>query len=277
MRAVPIDGESRVAEVRRFAAAFGKSIGFGSSDEGRLALVATELATNLLKHAGGGEILLSVVDDGDGAGVECLALDRGPGIADISASMRDGHSTAGSPGTGLGAILRQSQVFEIYSSPKHGAAVLARLYKGRADPTVIRPLPAYGAVNLPLPGEEACGDAWSARRVGGLLTLIVVDGLGHGPLAATAAHAALRTFEAASPNPSADLMEKIHAALRTTRGAAASVAQLQNDPQAVVFIGVGNVAGAVVNGGRRAPYGQLQRHPWARAENREAVHLCDRR
>ena len=248
MRAVTIDGESRVAEVRRFAVASGKSIGFDEGESGRVAIVATELATNLLKHAGGGEILLSTFDDGDGPGVECIALDRGPGIFDVALCMQDGHSTAGSPGTGLGAIGRQSQVLEIHSSPKHGTAVLVRLYKGRLESRSVRALPPYGAVSIPIAGEEACGDAWSARQVGGVLTLMVVDGLGHGPMAAAASHAAIRVFEATNPEPTFGLMEKMHAALRATRGAAASVAQLGGDPKAVAFVGVGNVAGVVIQG-----------------------------
>ena len=246
MRAVPIDGESRIAEVRRRAVAFSKSIDFNEAESGRVAIVATELATNILKHAGEGEILLSTFDDGEGAGVECIALDRGAGMADVSLSMRDGHSTAGSPGTGLGAIQRQSQVLEIYSSPKRGTAVLVRLYKGRGDGAAVRKHPAYGAISVPIAGEEACGDAWSARRVGGLLTLMVVDGLGHGPLAATASHAAIRVFETTNPEPTIALIEKMHAALRPTRGAAASIAQITDDPGGVVFVGVGNVAGVVI-------------------------------
>ena len=246
MRAVVIDDESRVAEVRRFAVSFAKGIGFVEADCGRVALVATELATNLLKHAGGGEILLSLFDDGEGAGVECLALDKGPGIPDLALSMRDGHSTAGSPGTGLGAIRRQSQVLEIYSSPKHGAAILTRLQKGRSNPTIERALPPYGGISLPMLGEEACGDAWSVRAAGDGLTMMVVDGLGHGPLAATASHAAVKVFESANPGPTAALMDKMHAALRPTRGAAASVAQFRCEAGVVDFIGVGNVAGVVI-------------------------------
>ncbi len=248
MRSVTIDDESRVGEVRRVAAAFGKSIDLEEAQSGRLALVVTELTTNLLKHAGGGEILLSAVDDGDGAAVECLALDRGPGILDVALSMQDGHSTAGSPGTGLGAIQRQSQVLEIHSSAKHGTAVLARLYKGRSNAQSAPHRPAYGAVSLPIRGEEACGDGWSARRVGGVLTLMVVDGLGPGPMAAAASHAAIRVFEAANPSPTLGLIEKMHVALRSTRGAAASVAQITDDPTGVAFIGVGNVAGVVIEG-----------------------------
>jgi anti-sigma regulatory factor (Ser/Thr protein kinase) len=246
MRAIALDDESRVAEVRRVAVNRAKTIGFLEAEVGRVAIVATELATNLLKHARQGEILVSAFDDGEGVGIECLALDRGPGIPDVAASMRDGHSTAGSAGTGLGAISRQSHVLDIYSSKGHGSAILARVYRG--DPAGAPPkrTPSTGVVCLPIVGEEACGDAWSVKRTSAGLSLIVVDGLGHGPLAATASHAAVTVFEASDGAPSADMMQRLHNALRHTRGAAASVAALPIDDAPVIFVGVGNVAGAVV-------------------------------
>jgi anti-sigma regulatory factor (Ser/Thr protein kinase) len=246
MRAIALDDESRVAEVRRLAVAKAKAIGFLETEVGRVAIVATELATNLLKHARQGEILISVFDDGEGAGVECLALDRGPGIADVAVSMRDGHSTAGSPGTGLGAIARQSHVLDIYSSKIHGSAILARVYRGDPAGAPAKPTPATGVVCLPMAGEDACGDAWSVRRTARGLCLMVADGLGHGPLAATASHAAVTAFEAGEGAASPETMQRLHTALRPTRGAAASIAVLPTGDAPVAFIGVGNVAGAVV-------------------------------
>ena len=244
MRAVRVEDSSQVAEARRTAVALAGELGFGEASAGRVAIVATELATNLLKHAGRGEILVGVFDDGEGAGLECIALDRGPGMIDMDAAMRDGHSSAGSCGAGLGAIVRQSQEVDIYSQPGGGVAVLARLHRdsrpGDRPPTPAR----IGAVSLPKPGEEACGDAWSVRREGDAMLAMVVDGLGHGPLAATAAQAAVTAFEAARLPPSGDLIARLHLALRATRGAAASIMQVAAGE--VQFIGVGNVAGVVV-------------------------------
>ncbi len=247
MRAVALDDESRVAEVRRLAVSKAKAIGFLETDVGRVAIVATELATNLLKHARQGELLISVFDDGEGAGIECLALDRGPGIPDVAASMRDGHSTAGSAGNGLGAIARQSQVLDIYSSKAHGSAVLARIYKGDPASGAPKATPPTGVVCVPMAGEDACGDAWSVKRTGAGLCVMVVDGLGHGPLAATASHAAVMAFEGGDGAPSADMMQRLHTALRPTRGAAASIAALPANGDEITFVGVGNVAGAVVS------------------------------
>jgi anti-sigma regulatory factor (Ser/Thr protein kinase) len=246
--------ESQVGEVRRAAAALASGIGFGPADIGRVSIVATELATNLIKHARGGEVVISAVDDAEGTGVECLALDKGPGIADLAAARRDGFSTAGSPGSGLGAIARQSRVFDIYSQPGRGTALLSRVHKGRPAGSHLDPPTARcGVINLAMSGEEACGDAWAARLGAEGLFALVVDGLGHGPLAASAAHAALRAYGGGEPAPTAALMQRLHLALRSTRGAAASAVALADDRQDVVFIGVGNVSGVVIcdEGARR--------------------------
>jgi anti-sigma regulatory factor (Ser/Thr protein kinase) len=244
VRAVAVEDVTQVGEARRVAEGLAKGIGFREAAVGRVAIVATELATNLIKHAGGGELLLSIAEDAQGVAVECISLDKGPGLSDLEASMRDGYSTAGSAGTGLGAIMRQSSALEIYSRPGAGTALLVRIHAESGHHPLEQP--GYGAVSIPIQGEEACGDGWGVRRQDDGLTAIVVDGLGHGPLAATAAHAALRIFDQGDCQPSADLMERLHRGLRSTRGAAASVARLP-DTGDVDFIGVGNVLGAVVN------------------------------
>ncbi len=246
MRSLKLADASQVAEARRAAVAVAEQIGFGAEDAGRVAIVTTELSTNLLKHGGGGELLVGSFDDGDGAGVELVALDHGPGIPDLKAAMRDGHSTAGSPGTGLGAVSRLSSEMDVYAKTGSGAAVLARVTEGRKAKSLSRALSA-GAVRLPMAGEEACGDAWCVRREPGALTAMVIDGLGHGPMAAVAAHAGVSAF---TQGGNADLVsvERLHAALKPTRGAAASIVRLPSEGD-IEFIGVGNVAGVVSSGG----------------------------
>lgn len=246
MRAVTVQDESQVAEARRAAVALASECGFNEEDAGRVAIVATELATNLVKHGGGGELLLGTYEDRTGAGVECLALDKGPGMADVAASLRDGHSTAGSAGTGLGAIGRGSHVFDIYSRPGSGTAILVRLQRGRPGDAPAAPEPVFGAVNLPMRGETACGDAWCIKAHEKGFKLMVADGLGHGPIAAEAAHAAVRTFISRQDRAPGAILEAMHASLRTTRGAAIAVADVDTGRGSVVFAGVGNVAGAIV-------------------------------
>lgn len=247
-RRIQVEDESGVGLVRRAATEIARKAGFDSTEMGRVAIVATELASNLLKHAGRGAILASRFDADAGEGVELIALDSGPGIPNLSLAMSDGFSTFGSAGGGLGAIKRLSHAFDVYSAPQKGAVVLARMQRG--DPSRKNSdssFPPIGVVCVPKSGEEASGDGWKVRQLDVGLSMLVVDGLGHGPFAAEAAHAAIRTYEASEGKPDASLMERLHQALRPTRGAAASVAYMPADVDEVVFIGVGNVAGIAIS------------------------------
>jgi anti-sigma regulatory factor (Ser/Thr protein kinase) len=248
MQALSVQDVSQVAEARRGATALAHRIGFNEEEAGRVAIVATELATNLVKHAAGGELLVGPFWDESGEGVECIALDKGPGMADVDACLRDGYSTAGTAGTGLGAVARQAQFVDIFSRPGLGTATLARLQRGRRGTKPPAAGPAFGAVSLPKIGEEACGDGWSARPHSDGMTLIVVDGLGHGPLAAEAARAALSVFDSCHERALSEILERIHGALRSTRGAAVSVARLDLTRSHVQFAGIGNVSGTLMTG-----------------------------
>src|SRR5262245_9946205 len=96
-----IDDRSGIAGARRSAVALADAVGLGEDAQGRTGLAVTEAASNIVKHAGRGRILLRELCRDCVGGVEILALDRGPGITDIGASLQDGRSTAGSPGNGL--------------------------------------------------------------------------------------------------------------------------------------------------------------------------------
>lgn len=254
MRLIEVRDVSQVAEARRTAVALAETHGFDESDAGRVAIVATELATNILKHGDGGNLLIDSFEDASGAGIECIALDKGVGMADVALSMRDGHSTTGTAGNGLGAVFRGSHVTDIYSAPGCGTAIMARLQKGRPGPDREREHSRYGAVSLPMRGEEACGDAWCRKDDGSGPTFMVADGLGHGPSAAQAAHAATRTFHSAHHTSPSEMLATMHGALRPTRGAAIGIAHFDPSGRQVVFAGVGNIAATLVdtdNGVRR--------------------------
>ncbi|WP_267427729.1 ATP-binding SpoIIE family protein phosphatase [Methylobacterium sp. GC_Met_2] len=251
MISVTVTEASQVAEARRRATGVAQDLGFDQIADGRVAIVATELATNLVKYATGGEMLIGTFEDETGAGVEILALDRGPGVADIAGALRDGHSTGGSPGTGLGAVRRQSQTFDIATWPGRGLVVLARIAGTvpKASNIGPSPVPRWGAVGVPLRGETVNGDAHCIRTHGDGWTVLVVDGLGHGPQAAQASEAAVRAFRNHELEQPADIIAAVHAGLGHTRGAAVSVARYEPGGGTLVFAGIGNVAGAVVTGG----------------------------
>ncbi|GAA4330716.1 anti-sigma regulatory factor [Pigmentiphaga soli] len=246
---VPISDPSRVGEARRLAVELARRIGFDEADSGRAALVATELGTNLIKHARAGRLLLGLRDVAGAGALEIVALDDGPGMADAQRCLRDGFSSAGTSGTGLGAVRRQADDFDLHSALPQGTAVLARLFRGRARPSEWASLPLEsGAVALAAPREQVCGDAWAMAFDGGGATAMTVDGLGHGAGAAEAARAALDAFAAGPAEPPARFIKRAHLALRPTRGAAVAVLRLDPDGGMVRFAGAGNVQARIVSG-----------------------------
>ena len=246
MDRVTVTEASQVSEARRRAVAVAQAVGFDETAAGRVALVVTELATNVVKYGVPGEILVGTYEDGTGSGVEILALDKGPGFSDLGSALRDGHSTGGSAGEGLGAVRRLSYAFDIASRPGSGTAVMARLSGLR--PALSDALPTFGAVTVPLRGETANGDAYAMRERADGWTAIVADGLGHGPEAAKASEEALRLFRQHRDRPPAAILSAIHAGLSHTRGGAVSVARYAQDTGILTFTGIGNVQGAVVSG-----------------------------
>jgi anti-sigma regulatory factor (Ser/Thr protein kinase) len=238
----PITEPSQVGEARRQIMATAQAVGLDAEQQGKLALVVNELGTNLVKHGSGGE-LIARVPEGPPA-VELLALDRGAGMGSVAECFRDGYSTAGSQGTGLGAIGRLAARVDVYSTQPGGTAIVALV---GADAPLGRL--ETGAVSVPRAGEEVCGDAWAVAAAQECPALMVVDGLGHGLGAADAARLAVRAFEASPELPPSALVATIHDALRGSRGAAVSVARIDRERGTVTYAGLGNVAGVVLSGG----------------------------
>lgn len=244
----PVSDASHVAAARRAAADLGARQGFDATRAGELAIVITEAATNILKHAGRGEILLRALRSGNGAstlgGVEVLALDSGPGMPNLAASLRDGHTTAGSYGVGLGAMRRLSASFDAFSAPGQGSALYMALWATPpplAGPGLDAPLD-IGVVCLPMHGETVCGDAWGLAWDATSATVLVADGLGHGPLAADASQAAVRSTMDQPAQAPGLLLEDAHAALRATRGAAVAAIRIDMLREELLHAGVGNIA-----------------------------------
>ncbi|MFE2301140.1 ATP-binding protein [Streptomyces sp. NPDC059445] len=306
---------------RGAAAALGRRIGLGEQRSSQLVLAVAELAGNIAKHAVDGSLLLRVVRNEDIAGVEVLAVDGGPGIADVPAALQDGMSTTGTLGIGLGAVRRLADSFHIHSQPGVGTVQLARFWPRPAHPSVAGE-PAVGGVTRPIGGEQVCGDAWTARTdtgeqfsvpptekaagppasgavgwsaltgvrpatphprtattrgsfagpgrsgrptavraaVAGPGTGVLImscDGLGHGPMAAVAAQAAVHAFRTGTARTPEGAMEQVHRALRGTRGAAVAIARLEPDGR-LLFCGVGNITAALVTSTSRST---LLSHP----------------
>ena len=234
-----VDHLSAVGDARRRARDLAKAVGMEEGDVGKVDLAVAELGSNLMRHAGGGDLLLRGANGGAPA-LEVLALDRGPGMADPTACLRDGHSTAGTPGTGLGAVRRLATEFDLLSRDGEGTAVLARFGRPGGQPLEV------GAVCVPRQGEQACGDAWAVSSAGRAWRAVVADGLGHGEEAAHASEEAVRVFEQNAAETPAGLVRRMHEVLRSTRGAAALVLGGDAATGSLHACGIGNVSAAVV-------------------------------
>ena len=239
-----VGDSSGVGEVRRFAQAAAAEIGFDETRSGEVAIVATELANNLVRHAGRGTILTRVYKDGEAGSIDLLSLDRGPGMRDVARCMEDGYSTlSGGSGTGLGAIRRLSDTFDIYSVPDAGTAVLSRFRSGNPADSRIE----IGALSIPYPGETVCGDAWQVDETPLTCSIAVIDGLGHGIEAGDAAREAVRAVEAHTRRPLEKVLEFAHQALKPTRGAAMALAEISLDSGHIDYAGIGNIVGATAS------------------------------
>jgi anti-sigma regulatory factor (Ser/Thr protein kinase) len=252
--------------------------GLSAERAGDVALAMAEATANLVEHAVDGTIVLRVVRTPQQAGIEFLAMDRGPGMAEVAEAAAcgpDGRPAApGTPGSGLGRIARLADTFDLHSLPGQGTVMLARFWPRAVPlrPSAALPESVVGGLARPISGEQECGDGWAARWTDagtsardslpapalalvpapvapgaepGLLVMLC-DGLGHGPLARVAAHTAIHAFRSGGGRTPEEVMGEIHRSLPGTRGAAVAVARIEPGRERVFFCGVGNISGAVV-------------------------------
>lgn len=238
-----------VATAKRLAGSLARREGFPQLRAHQVELVATEMATNLVKYAVEGRLLVGVGSHRGEPSVELLSLDAGPGMGDAESHLADGSSTGGSLGGGLGAMARVSDAFAIHSEQPGGTVVMARFTR-EASPREGRAASAIGVVCRPHPSETVCGDAWAVEEHNGRVMVLVADGLGHGPGAAAASSLAVEVFREQSHLAAEEAVAAIHRELRATRGAAVSVAEVLPDGR-VRFCGLGNVSGVLAAAGGR--------------------------
>ncbi len=234
----PTDTQRAAAAARELAA----SIGFSALECEEIVVATTELASNLIKHAGGGSINLEAASAAGRNGICIESLDSGPGISDIEQALTDGYSTAGSLGIGLGAVNRLMDDLELRSAVADGAHIVC--HRWRRSPRSPSP-PAwveFGAATHALRNARENGDAFLVRQWAGNALLAVIDGLGHGQLAHTAALAARRYVEQHFDRPLSDLFRGADRACRATRGVVMSLARFDHqDRFHVTVASIGNI------------------------------------
>lgn len=238
---------SNVGELRRAVVKIAKNSVFSEEEIGKIGIIANEMATNLLKHAEkGGQVLVRSLCLNECNGFEIISLDKGPGIKNTHLALRDGYSTAGSSGTGLGAIRRLSHEFDIYSQEEKGTAILSKVWAQGKKPEMCKQRIEYGVLSTAKPGLEVCGDDWCVEYFQGRIMVLLVDGLGHGEGASEAAQQAVGIFKNHLHLPLEDILHRIHSGLRSTRGAVVGVASIHAEKAVMEYAGIGNIAARII-------------------------------
>jgi len=235
---------SAVAEALRRARRTANALGFNSTKVEHAAIVATEVAQNILRHGGGGQILIEVFGAPSLERMHVVGQDEGPGITRIDRMLRDGETTKNSPGTGLGAMKRLSDRLDIFSRPGRTVVVaeFCRQTVRLGDPV------DHAGFKLAYPGERRCGDIVAARSSHDRCIYFLADGLGHGSKAAVAAALARKAFYESEGDDPADLLLQIGDALSGTRGAVGAIVAIERSKGTLSHAGIGNVSTLVVQG-----------------------------
>lgn len=247
---IGVEEVSAVGRARRTAMVLAADLGFSDTRGAEIGIAVTEIGTNLVKHATEGALVLRTVRAIDEGAIEVVAIDRGPGIVDLERAWRDGESSAGTLGVGLGAVARLSDSCAAFSEPGRGTVLTARFLDRRKPPLELFREVVAG-MTRPIEGEDVCGDAYAVRRSPGGLRLMMCDGSGHGPLAASASRAAVRLFCETDSTVPEEMVARIHTALKGSRGGAVAVADVDFAGRTVRFSGLGNIAASVLSPGRK--------------------------
>jgi anti-sigma regulatory factor (Ser/Thr protein kinase) len=256
IHSIEIKDEAHVGTARRAVHRFASDLGFEETALAEIDIVVQEIGTNAARYASAGGWLHYMTPLGTEVGIELVYWDTGPGIYNLDRAIRDGVSTSGSLGAGLGAIRRLMDEFDVYSTLRmtsrlsltprrtaHGTALLARkwLKNDREETVESAEARRFGAWSRPHPGEETNGDAYFIGARGRRTLLAVIDGLGHGPGAKEASDVALDQLNEWTGEPLDEVLSALHNALRATRGAVIGAAIIDNAAGRFHYSGVGNV------------------------------------
>ncbi|MFI5957066.1 SpoIIE family protein phosphatase [Cryptosporangium sp. NPDC051539] len=269
---VVVSEDSAVGEARRTAHQLAAELGADQLGITRAELVATELSTNLLRHADpDGWMLLRPVAP---RWVEILAVDRGPGIRDPEAALSGRAPAPKGLGCGLASVRRASGLVDLHTRAGSGTVVLSLVDVLQADAA---PLARRAAAGVSVGLFEANGDGWSTIEADdGRLAVAVVDGVGHGVAASVATDVVLDVFGAA-PTELASFAARANDAARGTRGAVVNLCVLDPAADRISSLALGNVNGRIFAGNAekgiatfsgsvglsaQAPRARVQHHDW---------------
>lgn len=258
----------------RAAREFASGIGFTALESEEVALTVSELASNLVRHAGGGSIKLAPLSLGDRRGIQIESEDDGPGISEVELAVQDGYSTDGGLGNGLGAVNRLMDEMEFHPRNPVGLKILCqRWVRPRASGLPGQGLECGAATRARGLAPEN-GDALVIRQWDDMALLGIIDGLGHGRFAQKAAQTACAYVEQHFDQPLENLFLGVGRACRATRGVVMALGRFDLARQRVQLASVGNVEVRLLDDtrfhmvarrgilGLHAPTAMVSEQPW---------------
>ncbi len=252
-------------------------IGFDAVARKEIGIVAAELVSNIIRHAGSGELHLEQVKRNSNTGMQLVSYDQGPGIKEPNLVTADGYSDDCGLGYGLGSINRIMDELEI-DSPiwnQRGCRVVCRKWLFMKEDAVIPSPLSFGVATRPLPGSKFNGDAYFLKTWGNKALLAVIDGLGHGQFAHRASQKARNYLQSHFDQPFGSLLMGVGRECLTTRGVVMALARFDWQQRTLHFTSVGNISTRIFGApgdlnlpirrgilGRRAPKPIISEHQW---------------
>jgi anti-sigma regulatory factor (Ser/Thr protein kinase)/serine/threonine protein phosphatase PrpC len=236
-----------LSALRQLSKASAVAIGFSEREKEEITLAVSELASNLVRHAGGGTVILTPLSDNGRSGIQIESIDKGPGIPDMERAMTDGFSTVGSLGYGLGTVNRLMDEFDIQSQPSTGTYIVCRRWVCVSEATgKLCPL-SFGAATRPHPRMGLNGDAFIIKQWEESALVGVIDGLGHGQWAQRATQTARRYVENHSAQLLGETFRSVGRLCRATRGVVMALARFDWKQEKLTFASVGNIETRIFN------------------------------
>lgn len=241
------DDRSFFAILKKDIHALALGASFTEAEVGELDIIVAEVVSNLVKHAGGGQLWVKLIEDNGVQGIELISVDNGPGMTDVTRMVADGVSTKNTLGQGLGAMKRLSDLFQVYSLKDWGTVILIRIFKESPPSFKKPPREDTRAVILPKPGETECGDGFYSLTTRQHFKIFLGDGLGHGAEAANAVIQAGKAFLNCPENDPVEIIRYLNAEVKKTRGLVGTIAVFDFDAKKWKICGVGNISTKVMS------------------------------
>lgn len=243
---IPVRTETDVFKARRAGREMAREMGFHSRDYSSIEIAISELATNIIRHASEGTIRLETIEDG----LEIIIQDKGSGIEDVDAVLRETKKSNKGLGVGLRGVQRLMDQFEVLSEKGVGLTITVRKWKQK-PPGLIRPklnphvprggLLKYGVVSTPYYGLEFNGDAYVVMEFDNTALIALIDGLGHGEAAYLPAQKAAEYVRKNHKSDFNAILRGCHKELRGPRGVVMGLVALDLKKSKFVCAGIGNI------------------------------------